>query len=284
MKKYISLFIVLLMVLGISIKANAEDRRELNDVRQEKPILVDENGKLLPPKERPVPTLFNIERDKLKLKREEVKTEIKNTREGLKTENEEKREAMKQEFEQKREEMKQQFEQKREEMKKEREEMREEGKAKIEALRENFKNEKDETKAKIKEVRITGRLNAFERFTNVEKRIAELRDRINASILKLGDKGVDTTKAVELVVKAETALAGINAKITEANALLSASTEQLTAETKVSLVKITKELQVLIKTAHQSLIDATKSLKDSMKVKIEADRAAAVPTPTEETN
>lgn len=256
------------MVVGISVQSvNAEENAGTPPLPP------------IPGTEKPLPTLFRAnDRERteaLRLEKGQYKKEMEERREGIKTT----REDINEKIKEMRELQKKEMEKNREAIEK----MREEGKDKIEALREEFKKEKDAAKAKIKEERITGRLKAFERFTNVESRITELKDKVNANILKAEAKGVDTAKAKAFVVTAETALAGIKTKVTEVNALLAASTNQLTAETKASLVKLTQDLQALVKTAHQALNDANKSLRDAVKAKIQAEAAAAGTVPSTNT-
>ena len=56
----------------------------------------------------------------------------------------------------------------------------------------------------------------------------------------------------------------IKIKITEMNALLAGSTNQLSAENKTKLRTLATETQALIKETHKTLGDAVKSLREAM--------------------
>mgnify|MGYP001564240338 FL=1 len=76
-----------------------------------------------------------------------------------------------------------------------------------------------------------------------------------------------------MIVTAEAKLADIKTKITEANALLSNSVDELTKDNKTTLRNLTQEIQTLVNEAHRSLNDAIKLLKDTVKIKRDADKA-----------
>ncbi|OGI95555.1 hypothetical protein A2917_03320 [Candidatus Nomurabacteria bacterium RIFCSPLOWO2_01_FULL_42_17] len=148
---------------------------------------------------------------------------------------------------------------------------REESKKKIEDLRAQIKTERDVMKAKMKEERIVGRERALHRFDGAVERMSNLTNKVEANITKLSGKGVDVTIAENLVATAELKLTGAKDKIAEANALLSASSDELTAENKTALRTLAKDIQALIKETHQALREAIKSLKDAVKIKMEAE-------------
>ncbi len=287
MKKYLSLFIVLLIVFGFSIKnVRAEDQTEPNDVGQIKPTILDNNGNPIPPN----PTLFRGEgEDNLGQKVKKERVLLKDKKDALKKDfkdlNESDREALKQEMEQKREQAQKDFEQKRETMKQAREAIREEEKSKIDALKTDIQNEKDATKAKIKEDRVTSRAQAFDRFTKMEDNLVNLKDRVNAQIISIDAKGIDTTKAKTLIATVETNLTNIKTKITTAGAIMTVSIDAITTENKTTLKTLTEDIQKLINDTHKALNATVKLLKDAVKTKMEADKEAANSiTPTTPTN
>jgi hypothetical protein len=149
--------------------------------------------------------------------------------------------------------------------------LRDAAKQKLEALREQLKNEKDAAKARIKEARINGRENALQRFDAAVARISALKDRVNVRIAALEAKGVDVTNAKIFVATAETKLTAAAGKITEINALLAVSINELSAADKTKLRTLANDTQTLIKDAHQALRDAVKSLKDMLKIKMDAE-------------
>lgn len=222
MKKYLSLFIVLLMAFSISTSV----------VRAESGSGSNEGG----------PRFVNpLKRGEIKEKKDEIKAD---------------------------------WEAKREEMKAKIEVMREEAKAKMEALRENIKGEKDAAKLKIKELRVTGREKALERFDGVIKRMTALSNKISEHIAKLELKGVNVTDAKSFLATAQEKLDAADAKTAEVNALLATSIDELSAENKTKLRTLTKETQALIKEAHLALKNAVKSLKENIKIKREETKSS----------
>jgi hypothetical protein len=153
---------------------------------------------------------------------------------------------------------------------------REEARLRMEALREKIQGEKDEMRAKAQEMRIVGREKALERFDKIIENISNLKDRINAKISTLEEKGVDVTGAKGFIVEAETNLTAAKDKVTEINLLLAASIETLTLEDKTKLRTLTQEAQGFIVEAHKALRDAIKSLKDALRVKIQAEAETEV--------
>ena len=141
----------------------------------------------------------------------------------------------------------------------------------MESLRESIKNEKDAAKVKIKENRITGRQNALDRFDKAIEKISVPEARVNALIEKMAAKGVDVAKAKSFMQIVEAPLIEAKIKISEANTLFSVSINKLNAEQKNNLKTITKDIQTLINTAHQSLDNAVKALKNATKLKMEAE-------------
>ena len=146
--------------------------------------------------------------------------------------------------------------------------MRTEAKQKMKDLRAKIKEEKDAAKAEIKELRITGRERALVRFDVIVARINNLRNKIDARILKLGAKGLDTAEAKGFLATADAKLGDTKAKIAEMNTLLSASIDELSKENKTKLVTLAQDTQKLIREAHLALGDAVKSLKDAAKKKV----------------
>ncbi len=165
-------------------------------------------------------------------------------------------------------------------MKQETENEREQEKTKFETLKESIKNEKNTIKAKAEEERITGREKALERFDAAVEKMNVLKDKVSTQITKLEVKGVDTSGTKNLMVTAEIKLIEINGKITEANALFAGSTNQLTTENKAKLLILNKDIQSLIKEVHQSFNDAVKSLKQALKIKLEATKPVETETTT----
>lgn len=153
---------------------------------------------------------------------------------------------------------------------------REEAKQKMEALRMKVGEEKDAVRAKAKEVRITGREKALERFDKIIENITKLKERISLKISALEEEGVDVTAAKAFVVTAETNLTAAKNKVIEINLLLAASVDVLTLENKTELRTLAQEAQKSIVEAHKALRDAVKSLKDSLNLKMEAEAGVEV--------
>ncbi len=151
---------------------------------------------------------------------------------------------------------------------KQNETMRAEMKVKMDALKDSIKNEKDKTKAKIKEAIITGRENALGRFDTVIEKTNSLKDRINDQISKLKTRGIDVGDAENLMATVETKLTEAQTKIVEVNTLFSDSIDVLSAEDKTNLKTLTEDIQNLLNDAHDALNNTVKSLKDTIKTKI----------------
>jgi len=147
--------------------------------------------------------------------------------------------------------------------------MRMEAKQKMDALRVQIKGEKDAAKARIKELRITGREQALTRFDTAVERINNLKNKVDAYILTLEAKGLDTAEAKSFLATANAKLNDATAKIAEMNALLSASIDELSKENRTKLVTLAQDTQKLIREAHLALGDAVKSLKDAVRKKVE---------------
>lgn len=277
MKKYLGLFIVLIMALVVKVNViKAEDSVKLNVGAEGKVCTMEakqcDDGSFVsrtgPDCEfAECPDSKDAEKSKssplIRLKENndgEIKIEIKG-----KTKNQI-------------EESQKSLEVKIEAKQKENENAREQAKQKMEDLKAEIKNEKDQVKAKEKEDRITGRENALEKFDNAVERISELKDRVNAAIVALEAKGVVTTDAKTFALTADTKLTNAKIKIVEAHALLVVSINELTPENKASLITLAQDIQTLIKDAHLALNNAVKSLKDAVKLKIEADLKASANT------
>src|SRR3989344_2300947 len=101
MKKYLGLFIVLIMAVMVNIPARAEDTASSNME------VGATTSNILTPEQKRInaETRMKTQAD-LKLKREGVRTEIKDKREGIKMEIQDKRETMQAEIKEKREEEK----------------------------------------------------------------------------------------------------------------------------------------------------------------------------------
>lgn len=201
-------------------------------------------------------------------------TERANVQAGLKEKREmkDKRNEGRIMIDQKRKDFKKEMEVKREKMKEEIQVVREETKQKIEDLRAKIKEEKDVAKAKIKEARVVGREKVLERFNVAIERMNILKDRVVDNIAKFEAKGVNVTEAKSFIIIIETKLTGVKTKITEANALLSVSIDELTKEDKIKLRTLAQDAQTLMKEAHQAINNAIKSLKESVKLKREEVR------------
>ena len=148
---------------------------------------------------------------------------------------------------------------------------REAAKQKLAVLKEQIKNEKNNAQAKIKMARIAGRENALAKFDAAVLRITNLKVKVVAEIAKLETKGVDVSSAQSSVATAETKLSAANGKIAEINALLSTSINELSKADKTKLRTLGEDTETLIKNAHLALIDAIGSLKDGVKVKMDAE-------------
>ncbi len=161
------------------------------------------------------------------------------------------------------------FKQKREEAKQKMDALRGEAKDKFEALKESLKGEKDETKAKMQELRLELREKALMGFDNITNRLAEFSDKISGTIEKLNAKGVDTDDATDYVKTADSKLDEAKTKITEVNTLLGTSLNELTEGDKAKLKALKSEIQPLLQEAHESLKKAVETLKITVKAKIE---------------
>lgn len=240
MKKYISLFAIFILVFAVSVKTTkAEDPKMLS-------ASVNANASV-------GGAAF---RDDIQNKIKELKAE----REVIKTEVKEQKEVSKQKIETLRENIKNQIEVTREEAKK-----------KMEALKNQIKGEKDKAKAEMKQKRIEVREKALQKFDEAITRIKELEDKINSKIATFEAKGVETAEAKASIAIAETKLSEASVKIVEINALLALSTDQLTSEQKATLKTLTEETRVLLKEAHNALVEAVKSLRASVTLKLKAE-------------
>lgn len=243
MKKYLSLFIVLVLAFGVSVNNSYAREGDVGSDDGLTPTQKIESekardvlkGKIEDRKE-------NI--GELKDKRAEIKTNIEATREDFKAK-------------------------------------REEAKQKMSDLREKLKGEKDRVKAKIKEARITGREKALARFDGAITRLNILKNRINAQIAKLEVKGVNVTDAKNFMATAQTKLDAADAKMAEINALLAVSIDQLSADNKTKLRTLAQDTQTLLKDAHDAMKDAVKSLKKQVKIKIDTRVDTNTSTSTE---
>jgi hypothetical protein len=146
---------------------------------------------------------------------------------------------------------------------------REEFKLKFEELKAKIKTEKDAKKAEILEKRILGREEALKRFDLAIERMENLKSKVNEVIAKHESKSLDVSEAKNLIAVAETKIEAAKEKTTEAYALLSGSTSQLTAEQKTQLQTLAKDTQNLIKESHNSLISAILNLKVLIKAQAE---------------
>lgn len=146
----------------------------------------------------------------------------------------------------------------------------------LEGLREKLKEERDSAKAKIKELRISVREKFLERFDKAVERITTLKAKVDAKIVELEAKGVVTVAAKNFSANAETKLTAAKSKVTEINTLLAVSINELTAEQKTKLRVLAKDTQTLIIEAHQALKEAVKSLRNEVKLKIEASAKTEV--------
>ncbi|KKR43282.1 MAG: hypothetical protein UT78_C0005G0006 [Candidatus Nomurabacteria bacterium GW2011_GWF2_40_12] len=159
---------------------------------------------------------------------------------------------------------------------------REEAKQKMETLRERVKEETDKVKARVKEMRIVGREKALERFDNAVERISEWQIKVEAKIAELEAKGVAVATAKDFLATSETKLTAAENKIVEINAVLAVSIDELTAENKTKLRTLAEETQTLVVEAHKALRDAIKSLKDEVRIKIEANAKVEAETEDDE--
>lgn len=235
MKKYIGLFIVLLLAFVVNIKSTrAEDTQDAASA------------------------IRDADRAALQLKlgggQNEKQAELKKQREVIRAE----------------------MEQKLEEAKIKIEALRQEAKTKFQALKESIKNEKDAAKAKMAELRITGREQALIRFDNAVSRMNSLSDKLSALITKLSAKGINTTEAESYLGTAKAKIADVSNKIAQMNALLAKSAGELTAENKTTLRTLAQDTQTLIKEAHSALISGVKSLKDQVKATLETKKQTEV--------
>lgn len=273
MRKYVGLFFILTMMLSMGVIARAEDgttsrdntkRAELNAQRQK----MQDDLKMKRQEVESQLLKLRQEREKiqtdLKMKRDEMQAKIKDGRVEVTAE----MRKMQEDLQRKREEIRTQVQEKRAEIQTEIETTREMAKQKMEDLRAQVKEEKNALTSRVKEERIVGREKALERFDGAIFRVNNLKERVNEHIAKLEAKGVDVTEAINFVAIAESKLGDAQVKIVEANNLLSLSIEKLTKENKTQLVTLMKDTQSLIKEAHRALIDAVKSLKESVKVEI----------------
>ena len=131
-------------------------------------------------------------------------------------------------------------------------------------------------------MRIVGREKALERFDNAVERISEWQIKVEAKIAELEAKGVAVATAKDFLATSETKLTAAENKIVEINAVLAVSIDELTAENKTKLRTLAEETQTLVVEAHKALRDAIKSLKDEVRIKIEANAKVEAETEDDE--
>ncbi|MEI7709273.1 MAG: hypothetical protein WCI76_00995 [bacterium] len=147
---------------------------------------------------------------------------------------------------------------------------REQAKASLDTLKAGIKNEKDANQAKIKKLRLGMREQALGRFDNVVKNLDGLEQKITSFTDSLSGKGVDVSVALGFVTTADTKLTDAKDKISQIDALLSTSIEELSADDKAKLKTLAQDTQTLLKDAQAALKDAVKSLKGKVKLGIDS--------------
>lgn len=238
MKKYLSLFIVLVMIFTISFQAAQAETIPATNAGASVNANLSAEARL------------KAQAD-LKAKRDAMMADLKGKRAEVKTEIQTQREAMRTKIQA----------------------MRMDAKTRMSAWRESFKTEKDAARVKIKEARLNLREMALKRFDAAMARMTGLKGRINTHISNLEVKGVNVDDAKKFMATAETKLDAADAKTAEINALLAVSIDELGADNKAKLKTLAGEIQTLIKDAHLAMISAVKSLKDSVKIKMETKAA-----------
>jgi hypothetical protein len=148
--------------------------------------------------------------------------------------------------------------------------LKDDAKEKMEGLRGKIKLEKNAAKAKLKELLVTGREKALERFNTAIERINGWKDKVDTKISELDEKGIDVEEAEALIETVEDKPASAESKVKEINALLATSIDELTLANKTKLRTLAQDTQTLIVEAHKALRDAIKSLKDQVKAQIQA--------------
>ena len=145
--------------------------------------------------------------------------------------------------------------------------LRKEYEAKLDALKAKLGVEqKDKTKLKKDESKISNRRASVLRWGNAVENIQKLTKRLEEVIKKAKISGVDTTNA-------ELSLKEANLKIVsiEANAKLMmdivVKTPPMSIEDKAQLNKLSKETQTLVKEANALLQKASKELRNAMQAK-----------------
>ena len=145
--------------------------------------------------------------------------------------------------------------------------LRKEYEAKLDALKAKLGVEqKDKTKLKKDESKISNRKASVLRWGNAVENIQKLTKRLEEVIKKAKISGVDTTNA-------ELSLKEANLKIVsiEANAKLMmdivVKTPPMSIEDKAQLNKLSKETQTLVKEANALLQKASKELRNAMQAK-----------------
>lgn len=234
MKKYLSLFIVLVIIFTISFKAAQAENMPATNTGAGVNANLSVEARLKAQAE-------------LKAKRDAMMADLKGKQAEVKT----------------------QIQTQREEMRTKIQSMRMDAKTRMSAWRDSFKTERDAAKVKIKEARLNLREMALKRFDAAMARMTGLQGRINTHISTLEVKGVNVEDAKKFMATAETKLDAADAKTAEINALLAVSINELEVNNKAKLKTLAGEVQTLIKDAHMAMISAVKSLKDSVKIKME---------------
>lgn len=246
MKKYLGLFFVFAVAFFINTQSiRAEEAGDVSGTSETTLGGTLNTGGILPPMQKGASAEARMKAQAdIKLKRQEMAGERKEKREEIKTNIED--------------------------MRKKNETIRAEAKMKMDALKANIKAEKDKKKATTQELRITGRENALKRFNMAIEKMLALTEKVNTQITRLKAKGVDVTSAASFEATAETKLTEAQAKIKEANTLFATSTDELSATDKATLKTLVTDTENLLKETHEALNQAIKSLRDALKVKMEA--------------
>lgn len=145
--------------------------------------------------------------------------------------------------------------------------IRAQAKTKLEEIRNKITAEKDKTKAKIKEDRLTSRKAVVMNFEKVSASLAEKETALKSQIARAKSIGVDVTQAEKNLVTFDAKLAEIKVKTTEAFTFIATLSvdKKLSDADKAKLKQSADSIQTLLKEAREALKTSMTSLRDAVK-------------------
>ncbi len=153
----------------------------------------------------------------------------------------------------------------REKINAERKAMQEKTKAKMAEFREAIKNEKDIIKAKLEEERISSREKVIQKLDKSIETLNTINTKVIAYINKIGDSGLNVTKAKELELNAEAKLDQAKKNTTEISAILTANMGELSDQNKAKLKILVEDTKNLIKDSQEALVESIQILREAVK-------------------